>query len=206
MQILIPCKGIGAGKSRLRDCLEERDHRALCEHLVSATLDTAVRTAGADNVWIVTSDDEASAIARRFRVRRIAHEGRGLNADLERSRTMLLSGLAEDTEILVLPIDLPFVQPDILEEMADCGDDLVIAPDERRTGTNALLLRAEALRCVPFAYGPGSFAAHVGAARRLNLAIRVIDHWRLAFDIDEPAQYARWAQPCDQLSGIMHCS
>lgn len=39
MNILVPCKGISAGKSRLRDCLEAREHRALCEHLIVGALE-----------------------------------------------------------------------------------------------------------------------------------------------------------------------
>jgi 2-phospho-L-lactate guanylyltransferase len=47
--------------------------------------------------------------------------------------------------------------------------------------------------CVPttagfvFAYGPGSFDAHVAEAERLGLAITIVDDDSLAWDVDDPA-------------------
>jgi 2-phospho-L-lactate guanylyltransferase (CobY/MobA/RfbA family) len=73
------------------------------------------------------------------------------------------------------------------------SEDLVIAPDEAGTGTNALLLRTAALRRLSFAYGKGSFSTHVTAAREFSLSVGILNHWRLAFDLDEPQQYLRWA-------------
>jgi 2-phospho-L-lactate guanylyltransferase len=204
MHILIPCKGLSAGKSRLRSCLPAREHRAFCEHLVTSTLDTAVKVAGAGNVSILTSDDDAASIAWRYRVGRIADQGLGLNAGLEFARNSLLAHLADSAEVLVLPTDLPFARPEALEDMADGKDDLVIAPDERESGTNVLLMRPDALRRISFAYGDASFAAHIRAAKTFNLSIRVVRRRALAFDIDEPAQYFRWVQSCEQ-NGRPYC-
>jgi 2-phospho-L-lactate guanylyltransferase (CobY/MobA/RfbA family) len=41
-------------------------------------------------------------------------------------------------------------------------------------------------------YGPGSYAAHVAAARARGLTIETLKDWRLAFDVDGPAQYVTW--------------
>ena len=45
------------------------------------------------------------------------------------------------------------------------------------------------------AYDPGSYAAHAAAAQMRKPTIETIEDWRLAFDVDEPAQYAAWQSP-----------
>lgn len=192
MHILIPCKGIRIGKTRLSDCLQPREHRALCEYLVAHTLEIATGLAGAGRVRIVTSDDEAVAIAGGRAVRSLPETGLGLNADLEAARDRLLAELSKPDDILILPIDLPFADGDALATMAACSGDLALAPDEARGGTNVLLLRPAAFRDFRFAYGADSFTVHVATAQRLGLSVEVIDDDRLSFDIDEPTHYRRW--------------
>ena len=94
--------------------------------------------------------------------------------------------------MMVLPIDLPYVDAQALANVAACAGDMVIASDERGSGTNILFMRDAAARTVPFAFGDGSFAAYRASARTLGLSSRVIRDWRLGFDIDEPAQYFQW--------------
>lgn len=192
MHILIPCKGIGSGKTRLRHCLQPHEHRSLGEYLTARTLATAVAVAGADRVQIVTSDCDAIAVAAGHGVCFLSKTGLGLNADLEAAIEHLLAAPKKPDQILILPIDLPFVDRDALVQMTACRGDIVISPDERGVGTNALLLRPAAFGKFRFCYGSGSFPAHVAAARQHGLALGTFNDWRLSFDIDEPAHYMRW--------------
>jgi 2-phospho-L-lactate guanylyltransferase len=66
---------------------------------------------------------------------------------------------------------------------------IVVAPDERDQGTNALLLSPPDI--VPFAFGAGSFAAHVAAARRCCVAPAIVRRPGLAFDVDTAEDHAR---------------
>ena len=45
--ILIPCKNLDRGKSRLAGCLTPRSRRALCEFFLCRTLDVATQTVAA---------------------------------------------------------------------------------------------------------------------------------------------------------------
>jgi 2-phospho-L-lactate/phosphoenolpyruvate guanylyltransferase len=84
----------------------------------------------------------------------------------------------------VTKTDDPSPQDGIGEE-----DSIVIAPDGTRSGTNALMLRpADAL---PFSFGPGSYEAHLQAARERGLAVRVCERPHLAFDLDTAEDLAR---------------
>lgn len=192
MHILIPCKGIGSGKTRLQHCLQPHEHRSLCEYLTARTLATAVAVAGTDCVRIVTSDSDAIALASGHGVCFLNQTGLGLNADLEAAIEHLRAAPSEPDQILILPIDLPFVDREALVQMAACRGDIVIAPDERRIGTNALLLRLRAYGKFRLSYGSGSFPAHVAGGRQRGLALGTFDDWRLSFDLDEPAHYTRW--------------
>ena len=64
-------------------------------------------------------------------------------------------------------------------------DGVTLVPDRRDDGTNVLRLPAGS--DFRFAYGPGSFRAHRAEATRLGLAVRVLRHPDLAYDVDWPA-------------------
>ena len=192
MDILVPCKGIVTGKSRLRACLGAAERRELCEWFLTNILNVAVRLAGPNRVHVITSEPEAAAVARRFAVRLIADPGRGLNEALEVARAKLLSDVGSG--ILILPTDLPYVDDEALAKILGYEGDMVVAPDERGTGTNALYLRNAAIRELLFTFGSNSFAAHLASARALCLSAQVLRDWRLGFDIDEPTQYFEWLE------------
>jgi 2-phospho-L-lactate guanylyltransferase (CobY/MobA/RfbA family) len=43
MHILVPCKGLNTGKSRLSECLSTGERRAFCEDLLMYTLDQSLQ-------------------------------------------------------------------------------------------------------------------------------------------------------------------
>ncbi len=191
MHVIIPCKNLDTGKSRLADCLDGPARRAMCERLLAHTLDEAARAIPAQRIDLVTSDDNALAIAEHYGISGIADSGGGLNAALDQARAELLRA-ADMSGITILPIDLPLLTARALTKALDADADVVIAPDDSGTGTNLLILRGPALRSLPFAFGAGSSAAHLAAAQARGLTTAVVKDRRIAFDIDNPAQYSEW--------------
>jgi 2-phospho-L-lactate guanylyltransferase len=190
--ILIPCKHLRTGKSRLSGCLDGHARRELCAQLLTRTLQHAASVAAAAQVRVVTADPEAAAIARRHAIGHIFDHGGGLNSALDGARDAVLDETSAEDGLLILPIDLPFASPAALSKALSSTGDVVIAPDESETGTNLLLLRAASLRVFRFAYGPDSYSAHLTAARSLGLSVAVLKDQRLGFDVDSSAQYAKW--------------
>jgi 2-phospho-L-lactate guanylyltransferase len=190
--ILIPCKSFDTGKSRLSESLDSFARREVCRELFIRTLNHATAVVAPAQIRIVTSDPDAIAIACRYSIAHIPDRGRGLNAALEDARDVLLAEIKPDSAVQILPIDLPFASPDATSQILSCYGDAVLAPDEIGTGTNVLLLRQPALRRFRFAFGPGSYAAHVAGARVRGLRIETLRDRRLASDIDGPLQYAAW--------------
>ena len=192
MHIVIPCKNLFAGKSRLAPCLDTESRRAFCERLLIQTLGLAATLVMPDLIRVVTADTEVLAIAARYGAVGLRESNNGLNAALDTARANLLTEDTRADAMLIMPIDLPFATSDALAGALACRGDVVIGPDDSGTGTNLLLLRLAALRCLHFCFGPGSYTAHLSAARACGLKVSTFDDRRIAFDIDGPAQYLAW--------------
>jgi len=192
--ILVPCKSLRDGKSRLSAVLAPPEREALCRRLLREALTLALALRPADRVRVVTPDPEARAIAAALGVGAVADGGDGLNAALRRGRAAILDAGGGEAAALILPIDLPYASADAVRPALAGAADVVLAPDGERRGTNLLYLGCRALRTFPFAFGPGSFTAHRDAARHAGLALELLEDPRLAFDLDRPEDYTRWRQ------------
>ena len=86
--------------------------------------------------------------------------------------------------VLVLPADLPLLRTADLRRLLAAGaeDGVVVAADRHDRGTNALLLRPAT--AMPALFGPGSFTAHVAAARRHGLKVRAPRIANIRLDVD----------------------
>jgi len=112
----------------------------------------------------------------------------GLNAALAQAAHFAQTQGA--TGLLILPTDLPRLTATDLDSLSTLGiapRTLVIAPCRHATGTNALLMRPPGL--IPFAFGPGSFAAHCAAARAVGVEPIIYRADSIAFDLDTPEDW-----------------
>jgi 2-phospho-L-lactate guanylyltransferase len=190
--ILIPCKNLDRGKSRLAGCLTPRSRRALCEFFLCRTLDVATQTVPSAQVRVVTSDPRVETIARDHGIAVIPDPGGGLNVALERGRRHVLAEGGGQAG-LVLPIDLPLATPAELGKVMSAPEEVIIVPDEARAGTNVLRLGPIAFRRFRFSFGVRSYAAHCAQARAIDFEAATIEAPNLAFDVDGAEQYRRWA-------------
>jgi 2-phospho-L-lactate guanylyltransferase len=190
--ILIPCKDLDRGKSRLAGCLTPRSRRALCEFFLCRTLDVATQAVAPRHVRVVTSDPPVETIAREYGVAVVPDRGGGLNAALESGRRHVLAEGGGHAG-LVLPIDLPLATPAELDKVLSAPQEVVIVPDEARTGTNVLRLGPGAFRRFRFSFGVRSYAAHCAEALASGFEVVTVEAPNLAFDVDGPDQYRRWA-------------
>jgi 2-phospho-L-lactate/phosphoenolpyruvate guanylyltransferase len=192
MHILIPCKPLAEGKSRLSVLLSAQKRFELCAALLERTIDLARQVVSADCIWLTTSDATAQAIARKQGVAVIADHCASLNGALTASREQMSSNsMSVMHRIIVLPIDLPLADAEALARAADESADVVIACDRAKKGTNLLLLKGSALFRFHFSFGDGSFSRHCDHARHEQLSLAVIDDPALAFDLDEPDDLLR---------------
>jgi 2-phospho-L-lactate/phosphoenolpyruvate guanylyltransferase len=188
--VLLPVKPLAAGKSRLSGILSDRERAAFNRRLFGHVLSVAAAAVGAHRVLVVSRDPAVLDLAtarHAFAVRE--RDDAGLNAALGQAATEAHGAYA----VLVLPADLPLLEAADIEAMisaaASARSAVVIAPDRHDSGTNALLLAPP--DAIPFAFGPGSFQAHLAAARRAGIEAVIVRREALAFDIDTAADHAR---------------
>ena len=196
MLILIPCKNLDEGKSRLTPHLDAPSRRALCELLLRRTLALATSVIPPGQVRLVSADPRAAAIATDHGASSLPDSGTDLNAALAGARRLLLSDRSFEPDVLVLPIDLPFATAIAIDAVMAPPADAVVVPDREGRGTNILLLRYQAFRQFPFAFGGNSFARHCAAIRSAGHAMQIVRDDLLAFDVDRPQDYLEWKEAC----------
>lgn len=190
---VVPIRSLRDGKTRLAPILAPDERAALLrlsgERVIRAALDSRV----VDTALVVSPDPAVLAWSREFgpRVQALAQpENRpGLNGAIAAAREWAIERDAD--AILSLFADLPLISPFDIRRLVARRAPLVLGPDRRGEGTNALLLRlqgrGEEFR---FAFGEGSLARHRHEARRLGLQAIVEALPGIGFDLDTPLDWA----------------
>lgn len=189
--VLIPCKTLAEGKSRLGADVDAPTRAALCESFLRRTLATARSLVSAQRVRLVTGDPKAADIAQEHGVSVITEQRPGLNEALDLARNVLVA-TGRASQALILPIDLPLATEATLALPLAAAEDVVVVPDEEDEGTNLLALRSHALRSFQFSFGPASFAKHIAGAKLAGQSVKIICDAELRFDVDRPDQFRRW--------------
>ena len=158
---VVPVKPLRRGKSRLSSVLSEEERTALNKKLLIHTVDTLTQIPELEQVLVVSRDFEALAIARLHGTRTVLEDSASeLNIALARATAVATTYAARG--VLILPADLPNITPEDVKQLvasADTGTSVVIAPDHRRTGTNALLVRPPGI--ISYSFGENSFSKHM---------------------------------------------
>ena len=186
---VVPVKDLRGTKSRLAPILDPGARAGLTLYMMGRVV-RAIREAGVGDICVVSPDRIVLEEAKRRGATPLVQESRGLNPALEEGRCRALELGA--TTLLVLPADLPLLDAEdvraVLQKVG-AGPSVVISPDGARSGTNALLIQPPDL--LPFAFGPESFEAHLGVARRRDIRLTVCERPHLAFDLDTAGDLAR---------------
>ncbi|MGD8456405.1 MAG: 2-phospho-L-lactate guanylyltransferase [Anaerolineales bacterium] len=183
---VVPVKPLRRGKSRLAGVLSNEERTSLNRKLLAHTIDTLVELPDLEHVLVVSRDPEALALARDRGARTVLEDGAPhLNIALTRATVIATTYAAQG--ILILPADLPQISAEDIHTMITAGQDppvVVIAPDYRREGTNALLVNPAGL--IQYDFGPNSFERHVAQAEAKGAEVKVLDLPSLAHDVDLP--------------------
>jgi 2-phospho-L-lactate guanylyltransferase len=183
---IVPVKPLKRGKSRLSGVLSESERTSLNKTMLINTLKTLRDVEEIDTILVVSRDPSALAISRDYSAKTVLEDGNpDLNTALRRASTVARAYLAN--EILVLPADLPLIKPeDIRAFIRHSGKppEVLIAPDRRRDGTNALFINPADL--IEFYYGPGSFEIHKRCAEKAHARLEIIETDTFGLDLDLP--------------------
>lgn len=183
---IVPVKPLRRGKSRLAGVLSIEERAALNQSLLIHTLDTLKATSGIEQVLVVSRDLEALSLARAHGARTVQENGAPhLNVALTRATVVARNYATRG--VVIVPADLPLITPQDIHAMIDLAyrpPVVVVAPDRRREGTNALLVCP--IGTIPYEFGPGSFHRHCESARKAGVSLEICDLPALALDVDLP--------------------
>jgi 2-phospho-L-lactate guanylyltransferase len=183
---IVPIKPLRKGKSRLSSVLSEEERAELSRRMLVATVETLKKVRDIDHILVVSRDPEALAAARGAGARTLLENGHPeINGAL--TRAALVAGAYKARGVLIIPADLPLLDPDDIRRMValgQSGPSVVIAPDRKREGTNGMLISPP--DAISFDYGPGSFKRHCEKALAAGVALEVCEVDSIALDLDMP--------------------
>lgn len=183
---IIPVKPLRLAKSRLAEVLTPEQRQRFAEVMLRHVLQVVNAVPSIAGTLVISRDNRALALARDFGAKTVQESGSPeLNTALMRATQIVASWRAE--AVLVLPADLPLLEPQDVAEIVRLGDEMpsvVISTDRNHDGTNALLTRPPGL--FDYSYGTGSYERHMMRARTAGASVKTYDSSRLAHDIDLP--------------------
>lgn len=190
---VVPVRSFRDGKTRLRHVLGSEARASLLLATANGVVGAARDSDRVATVLVVSPDAEVLAWAKRL--------GPGVTALAQPTATPGLNGaisagrewaIAEGaTAVLSVFADLPFIAGGDIRALVARSEPVVLGPDRRGAGTNALLLRlAGNGASFQFAFGEGSLRRHLAEAGRLGLDAGIVRAAGLAFDLDTPADWA----------------
>lgn len=187
---LVPVKPFDTAKSRLAGALPDGARRELARELLTHTLEVLRVTRGVAGVAVVSRDPEVAAMAGARGALVLPEASARLDEIIDGGLDALRAGGAGSA--LVVLADLPELSADEVGEMIALGahHDVVLAPDEREEGTNALLVAPPDRMRTCFGRR-GSFRAHRERAAGLGIEAAVFRAASLAFDLDTVEDLAR---------------
>lgn len=184
--ILLPVKDLTFAKQRLAEVMSQAARTRLALAMMEYTFRVVSSVKSVDGIAVVTSYATAIELAEQYGfevIRESTQISESASVDLG-SRELESRGASA---VLRLPIDLPFLSVEDIEEVLSCDCEqrgVVIVPSRDGTGTNAILRRPPTL--FPSHFGTGSFAKHLAEAEAAGAAVESIESERIGLDIDEP--------------------
>jgi 2-phospho-L-lactate/phosphoenolpyruvate guanylyltransferase len=190
---VVPVRSLRHGKTRLSPVLDNEAREALLRGIADRVVTAAIDSGPIETVLVVSPDAETLAWAAGMGPTVVAvpqPEYRlGLNGAIDAGRAWAVDRGA--SAVISLFADLPLIVAADIGGLLARMEPVVLGPDRRGEGTNALLLRFVGRGPeFTFAFGEGSMAKHLAEARRLGLSVGVHDAPGIAFDLDTPDDWA----------------
>jgi 2-phospho-L-lactate guanylyltransferase len=176
MRVVVPFDATDP-KTRLDPVLDATERREFAERMLRDVV-SAVDAAGGRPEVIATAPLDVGFECESDRPVEVRVDDRPLSPVVNDE-----IGTAEGSELAVVVADLALATPRALSRLFGAEGEVVVAPG-RGAGTNALVVRTPDFSVD---YHGTSFLDHLGIARSLDIDPTVVDSFRLATDVDEPA-------------------
>ena len=183
---IIPVKPFSQSKSRLASVLSPPERARLSREFFEHVLQTLGRVPVVTQTMVVSRDSSALALARAHKAYTVTESGApDLNRALNRATEGALKLGAR--AVLILPSDLPLLVDKEVQQLVEAeGAEpaVVVAPDRRKLGTNALFVRPPGI--IEYGFGVNSYDTHRARAAQAGAHVRICHLPGVALDIDVP--------------------
>ena len=178
---IIPVKSFSKAKTRLSISSEKTVD--ICKIMLNEVLQTISSTNKIDNTIIVSRDESAFDIGKKFNVIQVFDESEsGVNNAISLADDYI-SDSEFDTSV-ILPQDIPFFNTVDLDNLFSFfqKNSVIIVPSRHFNGTNALLRNPA--KIMTTRYDEGTYKSHLDQARSSNIDLSLLLIRRLMLDID----------------------
>lgn len=183
--LLIPVKNLNNAKQRLGEALDQSQRAQLAEAMLRDVMNAASGVTDRLDVFLVTGDLRARAIAAEF------HFGviEDIRNESETAAIEMATACCErqryDTTVVV-PGDIPLITSAELRHVLDVApaEGAVFVPAYDRRGSNCILRRPASI--IPLRFGNDSFLPHCEAMKNTGKPLVVLEMPGIGLDVDNP--------------------
>ena len=179
---IVPLKIPSKSKTRLSHRLT-RDQRSSLTIAMLVKVLTALRGARTvSSVTVVCADRRVRSITEKCGATFLWE---GHRHGLNRALNFALKNLPNDSAVLIIHADLPFLTAKEVDQIVNGAADhsIALVPSKDKTGTNAILMQLPGL--IKLAFGKDSFRKHLNLTKKKRVSCSVLRIEGVAFDVDE---------------------
>jgi len=183
---IIPVRSLDSGKTRLAEHLQKSERKELIRFLLERLLNLIKKVSSIDRCLVVSHDPNIHKMSKECGAE-ILDEKAPFN--LNRAVTLASKYVKKNgcERVIVIHSDLPLIEAHDIERITALGVEppvMVISPDRRNNGTNALLI--DPIESFNFHYGENSFRLHLKEAKQKKYHIEIYNHIHTSLDLDYP--------------------
>ena len=186
---IIPVKPLKRGKSRLSGILSVEEREQLNKDMLKRVLNCIQNTPEIHFYIVISYDPTTLSIAREMGAKTVL-ESKLTNSNRALRKATTAARAYNATRVLILPADLPLINESDIQQFIKLGETsqgIVISPDHKQNGTNALLV--DPIGAIDYNFGEWSFRKHIEQAQRKKVNVTVADIKNLKFDLDLPEDF-----------------
>ena len=191
--LLIPVKNLNNAKQRLGDALDRQQRSQLAEAMLRDVMNAAAVVTGRLDVFLVTGDKRATAMASEFSFGIIEDSRDESETAAIEMATTWCEREGFDTTVVV-PGDIPLIVSSELHRVLDAAppEGAVLVPAYDRRGSNCILRRPASI--IPLRFGNDSFLPHCEAMKRTGKPLIILEMPGIGLDVDNPHELSLLVQ------------
>jgi len=191
--LLVPVKNLGNAKQRLGEAFDQAHRSLLAEAMLRDVLTAASGVTDRLDVFLVTGDSGAQAMAAEFGFGVIEDTRNESETDAIAMATAWCESRGYDTTVVV-PGDIPLITAVELHRVLDAApaEGAVFVSAYDRRGSNCILRRPASL--IPLRFGNDSFLPHCEAMKETGKPLIILEMPGIGLDIDNPHELGMLVQ------------